>query len=139
MSTGVSARGIRVPKWRYIRVWLVRLFDAAPAAAVQFGATTLSTSPISSRPRRASIMSATRKASPEDFSWRGLMRSTSSTAYTIMSHGHKTHLARIRIRPKSDSSESVVSCQRVRSWGNFGLDGGCNHIEIFNRCLHFTV
>ena len=43
---------------------LVRLFDAE--RAVQSGATTLSTSPLSSRPRRANIMSATRKASAGD-------------------------------------------------------------------------
>src|SRR5262249_31707181 len=33
--------------------WLLRLFDAAPAVTVQFGASTFSTPPISGRPRRA--------------------------------------------------------------------------------------
>jgi hypothetical protein len=41
-------------------------FRPAPAVVVQFGAIALSASPLSSRPRRASIISATRKASVGD-------------------------------------------------------------------------
>ncbi len=49
-----------------------RVLDAPPAVAVQFGASTLSPSQISSRPRRAGIMSATRKASAGDASSRSI-------------------------------------------------------------------
>ena len=55
----------------------------APAAAVQFGASTLSTSPISSRPRRASIISTSRSASAGDASSRAIF------LFAIVQHDNK--------------------------------------------------
>src|SRR6266436_1047782 len=97
-----------------------RVLDAPPAVAVQFGASTLSPSQISSRPRRAGIMSATRKASAGDVSSRSIscsplcstMTSVLSISLTPPAWSASRAPHSIRLRPQGETS--IWACEQGR-------------------------
>jgi hypothetical protein len=105
----------------------------ATMRAVQFGATTMSTSPISSRPRRANIMSATRNASAGDVSSRSISCSPSFVCRPI---------APISLPWQQDgrcpSGEAVAACAAAAKSFDLNSARTCGFATgSFSRCLAF--